>query len=112
MPGTPLTCVSMAVVVVCSTVCASAPVKLLVICTVGGVIFGYWLTGMLRMARPPTSTMTIEITIAVTGRLRNIFEEAIYCLFFFTARRSRAIQGSLIYYFAAGVAAGGFGGPV
>src|SRR6201999_188677 len=65
IPGTPLTCVSMAVVVVCSTVCASAPVKLLVICTVGGVISGYWLTGMDRMARLPTSRITREITIAV-----------------------------------------------
>src|ERR1700733_197702 len=106
MPGTPLTCVSIAVVVVCSTVCASAPVKLLVICTVGGVILGYWLIGILRMARPPTSTMTIEITIAVTGRRRNIFEEAIYCLFFFVVRLCRALRGTLIHYFAGAVAAG------
>src|ERR1700722_18188684 len=63
----------MAVVVVCSTVWASAPVKLLVICTVGGVISGYWLTGMFRIANVPTSKMTNEMTMAVTGRLKNIF---------------------------------------
>src|SRR5580693_8008825 len=67
----------MAVVVVCSTVCASAPVKLLVICTVGGVISGYWLIGIFRIASVPTSKITREMTIAVTGLLRNIFEEFI-----------------------------------
>src|SRR5580698_5675869 len=77
MPGTPFTCVSIAVVVVCSTVCASAPVKLLVICTVGGVIFGYWLIGILMMARVPTINITMEMTIAVTGLLRNMFEDFI-----------------------------------
>src|SRR5436190_24337736 len=41
MPGVPFTCVSMAVVVGCSTVCASALTKLLAILTVGGVISGY-----------------------------------------------------------------------
>jgi hypothetical protein len=78
MPGTPFTCVSIGVVVVCSTVCASAPVKLLEICTVGGVILGYWLMGILKIAREPTSRMTSEITIAVTGLLRNRFDEFIY----------------------------------
>jgi hypothetical protein len=75
MPGTPFTCVSIAVVVVCSTVCASAPVKLLVICTVGGVIFGYWLMGIFKIASVPTIKITSDITIAVTGRLRNIFDD-------------------------------------
>ena len=45
MPGVPFTCDSIGVVTVCSTVKASAPIKLLVTCTVGGVISGYWLTG-------------------------------------------------------------------
>src|SRR5580704_11205753 len=82
IPGTPLTCVSMAVVVVCSTVCASAPTKLLVICTVGGVISGYWLIGIFRMASVPTSRITREITMAVTGLLRNILEDFISKLVF------------------------------
>jgi hypothetical protein len=69
MPGDPFTWVSIAVVVVCSTVSASAPVKLPVILTVGGVISGYWATGRVAIAITPTNTMTIEITIAVTGRL-------------------------------------------
>src|ERR1700743_2440589 len=77
MPGTPLTWLSMAVVVVCSTVCASAPVKLLVICTVGGVISGYWLIGIFRIASDPTNKITSEITIAVTGLLRKILEDFI-----------------------------------
>ena len=47
MPGVPFTCVSIAVVVVCSTVCASAPVKLPDIETVGGEISGYCATGRL-----------------------------------------------------------------
>src|ERR1700761_2846039 len=82
----------MAVVVVCSTVCASAPIKLLVICTVGGVISGYWLIGMFRIASPPTSRITIEITIAVTGLFKNIFELCIllfFLLFLFCRRRFR-----------------------
>src|SRR6202012_1989737 len=82
MPGTPFTCVSMAVVVVCSTVCASAPVKLLVICTVGGVISGYWLIGIFRIASVPTSRITSEITIAVTGLRRNMLEDFIIVFLF------------------------------
>src|SRR3954452_3313279 len=69
MPGEPFTWVSMAVVVVCSTVAASAPVKRPVMFTVGGVMSGYWATGRVSMAMMPTSTITMEITMAVTGRL-------------------------------------------
>src|SRR4030088_207927 len=69
MPGTPLIWVSIGVVTVCSTVCASAPVKLLVTWTVEGVISGYWLIGKLNMASTPTIKRTRDITIAVTGRL-------------------------------------------
>src|SRR5580698_408797 len=35
--------------------------------TVGGVISGYWPIGRLLIASMPTTTITIEITIAVTG---------------------------------------------
>src|SRR6187549_3560808 len=45
MPGVPFTCVSMAVVVVCSTVWASAPVKFPEMDTVGGEILGYCAIG-------------------------------------------------------------------
>src|SRR5450432_1279821 len=99
MPGTPFTWVSMAVVVVCSTVCASAPVKLLVICTVGGVIFGYWLMGILKIANPPTNRITIDMTIAVTGLLRNIFEEFIYSLFFRRTGLDRSAIPQFLYPF-------------
>src|SRR6218665_336807 len=67
MPGVPFTCVSIAVVVVCSTVCASAPVKLPEMDTVGGEISGYCATGRLIREITPTNTSTMEITIAVTG---------------------------------------------
>src|SRR6478735_12797942 len=80
MPGVPFTCVSTGVVTVCSTVCASAPVKLPVICTVGGVISGYWLMGRFMIDNTPNNTITIEITIAVTGRLINKFAIIIFSL--------------------------------
>src|SRR5262245_4363040 len=79
MPGVPFTCVSIAVVVVCSTVCASAPVKFPAILTVGGEISGYWATGRLIKEIIPTSTMTMDITIAVTGLLIKV--SAIITLF-------------------------------
>ena len=41
------------------------------ICTVGGVMSGYWLIGSLEIASIPFNTMTIEITMAVTGLLIN-----------------------------------------
>src|SRR5665213_1631418 len=71
IPGDPLICVSIGVVVVCSTVCASAPMKLADTATVGGEILGYLAIGRLTNDIAPTSTITIEITIAVTGRLIN-----------------------------------------
>jgi hypothetical protein len=57
----------MAVVVVCSTVCASAPVKLPAMLTAGGVMSGYCAMGNIVNDINPTSTITIDITIAVTG---------------------------------------------
>src|SRR5437763_16779566 len=71
MTGVPLICVSIGVVTVCSTVCASAPVNAPVTCTTGGVISGYWLIGKLYNASNPTSTITIEITMAVFGLFIN-----------------------------------------
>src|ERR1041385_894630 len=71
MPGDPLICVSMAVVVVCSTVCASAPVNIPVTLTVGGVMSGYWAIGNVAIAMRPTSTITTDVTMAVTGLFIN-----------------------------------------
>src|SRR4051794_1267024 len=71
MPGVPLICTSIGVVTVCSTVWASAPVKPPVTCTIGGVIFGYWLIGKLYNDSSPTTRITIEITMAVFGLLIN-----------------------------------------
>src|SRR4051794_15651763 len=36
--------------------------------TVGGVTWGYWATGSRLAARPPSRTMTMEMTHARTGR--------------------------------------------
>src|SRR5260221_4271900 len=71
MPGDPLICVSIAVVVVCSTVCASAPVNVPVTFTVGGVMSGYCAIGSVVIAMRPTSTITTDVTIAVTGLFIN-----------------------------------------
>ena len=59
----------MGVVVVCSTVWASAPIKLADTDTDGGVISGYWAIGRIDIAMMPTKTITIDMTMAVTGRL-------------------------------------------
>src|SRR5579871_1623132 len=37
-------------------------------------MLGNWATGSLRIVRPPTSTSTIEITIATIGRLMKNFD--------------------------------------
>jgi hypothetical protein len=71
MPGEPFTCVSIAVVVVCSTVCASAPVKMPDIETTGGVISGYCAIGRLVIEIRPTATITTDMTMDVTGLLIN-----------------------------------------
>jgi hypothetical protein len=73
MPGVPFTCSSTGVATVCSTVCASAPVNCPLTCTIGGVISGYWSIGRLKMQIVPVSTNTMDITIAVTGLLINVF---------------------------------------
>src|SRR5258708_19268160 len=83
MPGVPFTCVSMAVVVVCSTVCALGPVNTAVMLTVGGVISGYCAMGNTLIEIMPTNTMTMEMTMAVTGRFINtsaIMESSGYLL--------------------------------
>src|ERR1700743_835756 len=71
MPGDPLTCSSMGMATVCSTVCASAPVYCPVIDTEGGEIFGYWSTARLKMQITPEMIRTRDITIAVTGLFIN-----------------------------------------
>jgi len=38
---------------------------------------GYWLIGIFRIANPPTNRITTEITMAVTGLLRNILPDFI-----------------------------------
>src|ERR1700754_1849485 len=72
IPGEPLTCSSMGMATVCSTVSASAPVYDPVMDTEGGEIFGYWSTARFRMHTAPDITSTIEITIAVTGLFMNV----------------------------------------
>src|SRR6185312_11503809 len=79
IPGEPFICVSIGVVVVCSTVLASAPMKLPETETVGGEILGYLATGRFNKAIIPTSTITIEITMAVTGRFIKV-SAIIFCL--------------------------------
>src|SRR5690606_27443066 len=69
IPGVPLTWVSIGVATDCSTVIASAPVKLPVTETTGGAISGYCVTGKFIRARTPTNKIIKEITIEVTGRL-------------------------------------------
>src|SRR6202012_3729071 len=72
MPGVPLTCCSMGVATVCSTVWASAPVNWAFTCTSGGVISGYWSMGRMTIQIVPVSTSTMDITIAVTGLFINV----------------------------------------
>ena len=65
MPGDPFICISIGVVVVSSTVFASAPVKVAETLTVGGVMSGYCAIGNVDIAITPTNTITMEITIAI-----------------------------------------------
>src|SRR5580704_7313363 len=64
----PLTCFSMAAATDCSTTLALAPRYCACTCTSGGAIGGNWATGSVTMAKAPSSTITIESTIANTGR--------------------------------------------
>ena len=72
MFSTPFTCCSIGLVTVSSTTWAFAPGYDVEILTVGGVMSGMLATGRSGIASPPSSTMTIEITIARMGRLMNI----------------------------------------
>src|SRR5579864_4281096 len=74
MLSTPFICCSSGVATACSSVCASAPTYVARIWISGGAIFGNWATGKLRMVSDPTSTRTIEITIATMGRLMKNFD--------------------------------------
>ena len=59
---------SMGVVTVCSTTMAPAPGKVVLTATVGGVISGMLSTGSVGMEITPRMMITMEITIAITGR--------------------------------------------
>ena len=69
MLSTPDICCSMGVATACSTVAASAPVK--VVCTwiSGGAILGNWATGNSIMEARPSITIKMAMTIATMGLL-------------------------------------------
>ena len=68
MSSTPFICCSSGVATDCSTVTASAPVKVPFTMIWGGMIDGYCATGRLRIASRPAVTVMIEMTIATMGR--------------------------------------------
>src|SRR5579872_1663601 len=74
MLSTPFICCSSGVATACSNVWASAPTYVARIWISGGAMFGNCATGKLRMVSEPTSTRTIEITIATIGRLMKNFD--------------------------------------
>src|SRR5262245_26118427 len=68
MFSTPFTSVSIAAATVSATTVALAPGYEAVIEIVGGTTSGYWATGNSTSATMPTKTMTIDNTVANTGR--------------------------------------------
>src|SRR4051794_4083609 len=68
MPSTPLICCSIGVATVSATVLAFAPGKAALTMTVGGAISGYCEIGNDTIEMMPTTTVTIEIALAKTGR--------------------------------------------
>src|SRR5258708_9382141 len=80
MLSTPLICCSIGVATDCSTVCASAPTKVVCTCTSGGAIAGNSDMGRLRMVIAPTITVSSEITMATIGRLMKNFDTLASCL--------------------------------
>ncbi len=72
MFSTPFTCCSMGAVTVSSTTSALAPGYDVVTLTVGGVMSGMLDTGNRGIDRTPSSTITMEMTIAKIGRLMNM----------------------------------------
>src|SRR5579864_4399198 len=74
MLSTPFICCSSGVATACSNVCASAPTYVATIWISGGAMFGNCAIGKLRTVSEPTSTRTIEITIATIGRLMKNFD--------------------------------------
>src|SRR5580698_905196 len=68
MLSTPLTCCSIGVATDCSMVTASAPVKVVVRFTCGGMICGNCAMGSPSSETAPMSTVKIAITIATMGR--------------------------------------------
>ena len=69
MSCTPLICSSSGFVTADSTVCASAPMYVLVTTTCGGAICGYCAIGSVGMETRPTRKMSAEMTPARIGRL-------------------------------------------
>ena len=55
-----------------STVCASAPVYVVLTRTVGGAMSGYWVIGIDISPSAPKMTITMEITVESTGRFMNL----------------------------------------
>src|SRR6266478_3587515 len=80
MLSTPLICCSIGVATDCSTVCASAPTKVVCTCTSGGAIAGNCDTGRLMRVIAPTITVSSEITMATIGRLMKNFDMLASCL--------------------------------
>src|SRR4051812_46553299 len=74
MLSTPLICCSIGVATDCSTVCASAPTYVVCTWTSGGAMLGNNETGSVARVIAPTMTVTIEITMAMMGRLMKNFD--------------------------------------
>src|SRR5579872_3895440 len=68
MFSTPLTSCSIGVATVSAITFGFAPGYVALTTTVGGTTSGYWATGSLNRASPPTRTITIDNTEAKIGR--------------------------------------------
>ena len=76
MFSTPFTCCSIGAVTVSWSTEAFAPGYVVVTLTVGGVMSGIDATGRSGIEMAPASTMTMETTIAMIGRLTKREENA------------------------------------
>src|SRR5436309_3100760 len=90
MSSTPLTSCSMGVATVSASTFGFAPGYRARTTTVGGAISGYCAMGNWNTAIPPTSTMTMEMTAAKTGRRIKKWEK-------FMARSERICGGSFCF---------------
>src|SRR5262249_2829119 len=90
MFSTPLTSCSIGVATVSATTLALAPGYDAGTLTVGGVISGYWAIGNLISATRPMMMMTMEMTVAKTGRsTKNRASMLRTCLVFVCQSRER-----------------------